>query len=144
MRCHRFICTRYKDGSLLVQEQQATPYTTKNEIMVQIFVECEKFSFDILNDGIYQNDIKLGEVGHTDDGWWFTHAADETQQRILRDSAFDVVWWLSYSEPSHEYLQYRPLEQLSSGELQQLLDVEVADCEQLLDLPFSNKCSSLP
>ncbi|MEH1770954.1 hypothetical protein [Nostoc sp.] len=40
------------------------------------------------------------------------------------------------TEASDEYLQYRPLEQLSSEELQQLLNAEVAGCEQLLDLPF--------
>ena len=31
--------------------------------MVQIFNECEKYGFEILDDGIYQNDVKLGEVG---------------------------------------------------------------------------------
>ncbi|MBW4617374.1 MAG: hypothetical protein KME21_29990 [Desmonostoc vinosum HA7617-LM4] len=35
-----------------------------------------------------------------------------------------------------EYLQYQPLEQLTTEELQQLLFAEVADCEQLLDIPF--------
>ncbi|MHC5931162.1 hypothetical protein [Nostoc sp.] len=30
MRCDRFICTHYKDGSLPVQEQEATPCTTEN------------------------------------------------------------------------------------------------------------------
>jgi hypothetical protein len=65
MRCHRFICTHYKDGSLPVQEQLAKPCTTGNEIMAQIFNECEKYGFEILDDGIYQNDEKLGEVGQT-------------------------------------------------------------------------------
>ena len=93
MRCDRFICTHYKDGSLPVQEQLATPYTTGNEVMAQIFNECEKYGYEILNDGIYQNDEKLGEVGQTDGNWWFTRAADETQ-RIPCDSAMEVVWQL--------------------------------------------------
>lgn len=37
---------------------------------------------------------------------------------------------------SDEYLQYRPLEQLTTEELQLLLDAEATECEQLLDLPF--------
>ncbi|BBD70209.1 hypothetical protein NIES4072_65750 [Nostoc commune NIES-4072] len=230
MRCHRFICTHYKDGTLPVQEKETTPPTTENrimahifnecenygfeiiddgiytsdteggklrklgqvgctngnwwvilgcsgqqqysnsvfdavrslsmaqeatvqgagsmgeqfsnQIMAQIFIECEKFGFEILDDGIYHNDLKLGEVGQTDGSWWFTRATDEMQQRIPCDSALDAVWWLSMvdvvlqAEPSQEYLQYRPLEQLTTEELQQLLDAEVPDCEQLLDRPF--------
>ena len=66
MRCDRFICTHYKDGSLPVQEQLATPCTTGNEAMAQIFNECEKYGYEILDDGIYHNDMKLGEVGCTD------------------------------------------------------------------------------
>ncbi|MEH2279541.1 MAG: hypothetical protein V7K40_33390 [Nostoc sp.] len=60
--------------------------------MVQIFNESGKFGFEILNDGIYKCDRKLGEVGCTDTGWWFTRATDETQQRIPCDSALDAVW----------------------------------------------------
>jgi hypothetical protein len=41
----------------------------------------------------------------------------------------------SLTELSHE-LQYRPLEQLTTDELQQLLDAEAVECEQLLDTPF--------
>ncbi|MBG1258224.1 hypothetical protein [Nostoc commune] len=115
MRCHRFICTHYKDGSLPVQEQEE-PCTTGNEVMSQIFVECEKFGFEILDDGIYQNDEKLGEVGQTDGGWWFTRTADETQQRIPCDSALDAVWWLSIVDT--------------------VPHAEAADCEELLDRPF--------
>ncbi|MHC5755932.1 MAG: hypothetical protein ACYTXF_35915 [Nostoc sp.] len=110
--------------------------------MAQIFTECEKFGFDILDDEIYHNDVKLGEVGQTHGGWWFTCAADETQQRIPCDSALDAMWWLSMvdtslvTESTPEYLQCRSLEQLTTEELQQLLDAEAAYCEQLLDLLF--------
>ncbi|MCC5670649.1 hypothetical protein LC653_44530 [Nostoc sp. CHAB 5784] len=142
-RCHSYIKQQYQQGTLPVQEQLPEEVcTTGNEIMAQIFAECEKYGFEILKDGIYHNDMKLGEVGLTNGNWWFTRATDDTQQRISCDSAMEAVWWLSMvdvvlqAEPSQEYLQYRPLEQLTTGELQQLLNAEVSDCEQLLDRPF--------
>jgi hypothetical protein len=128
MRCDRFICTHYKDGSLPVQEQEAKPCTTGNEVMAQIFTECEKFGFEILDDGIYQNDVKLGEVGQTDAGWWFTRAADETQ-RVPCDSAMSAVQSLSMVDVStddksifDEYFLEQPLEQLTGDKLQRLLE----------------------
>ncbi|MBD6621205.1 hypothetical protein FNW02_37300 [Komarekiella sp. 'clone 1'] len=131
MLCDRYIRIHYKDGSLPVQEQNATATTattTGNEIMSQIFNECEKFGFEILDDGIYRNDEKLGEVGCSNGNWWFIRAEDETQQRISCDSALDAVWWLSMvdvslsSESADEYLKYRPLEQMTGDELQRLLE----------------------
>ncbi|MBW4689268.1 MAG: hypothetical protein KME40_30295 [Komarekiella atlantica HA4396-MV6] len=144
MLCDRYIRIHYKDGTLPVQEQNATdvPCSTGNEIMSQIFSECEQYGLELLDDGIYRDDVKLGEVGCSSGKWWFIRSEDETQQRILCDSALKAVWWLSMvdmsfpAETANEYLQYRPLEQLSSGELQQLLCAEMAGCEQLLDLPF--------
>ncbi|MHC5916088.1 MAG: hypothetical protein ACYTXE_34985 [Nostoc sp.] len=44
MRCDRFICIHYKDGSLPVQEQEATPPTTENQIMAHIFNECQNYN----------------------------------------------------------------------------------------------------
>jgi hypothetical protein len=115
--CYEYIKQQYQQGTLPVQEQLPEEIcTTGNEIMAEIFTECEKFGFEILDDGIYHNDIKLGEVGQANGSWWFTRAADETQQRIPCDSALDAVWWLSMVEG--------------------LTDAEVANCEQLLDLPF--------
>ncbi|WP_242054161.1 hypothetical protein [Nostoc sp. FACHB-888] len=76
MRCDRFICTHYKDGTLPVQEKEATPPTTENQIMAHIFNECQNYGFEILDDGIYTHDTedgklrKLGEVGCTDGNWW--------------------------------------------------------------------------
>jgi hypothetical protein len=128
MRCHRFICTHYKNGKLPVQEQLATPCTTGNEVMTQIFNECEKYGYEILDDGIYHNDEKLGEVGQTDAGWWFTRAADETQ-RIPCDSAMSAVQSLSMVDVStdgksifDEYFLEQPLEELTDDKLQRLLE----------------------
>ncbi|WP_341532045.1 hypothetical protein WKK05_40870 (plasmid) [Nostoc sp. UHCC 0302] len=115
--CYEYIKQQYQQGTLPVQEQLPEEIcTTSNEIMSQIFNECEKFGFDILDDGIYNGDRKLGEVGQTNDSWWFTRAADDNQQRIPCDSVLDAVWWLSMVEV--------------------LSNAEVANCEQLLDLPF--------
>jgi hypothetical protein len=139
MRCHRFICTHYKDGSLPVQEQQATPCTTENQIMAHIFNECQNYGFEILDDGIYNNNgVKLGQVGCTDGNWWVISGSSGQQQ--YSNSVFEAVRSLSMvetslTELSHE-LQYRPLEQLTTDELQQLLDAEAVECEQLLDTPF--------
>ncbi|AUB44678.1 hypothetical protein COO91_10916 (plasmid) [Nostoc flagelliforme CCNUN1] len=149
MRCHRFICTHYKDGTLPVQEEalgqgaggrgerfsplhpapcSLSSSTTGNEVMAQIFNECEKYGYEILNDGIYQNDEKLGEVGQTDGNWWFTRAADSTQ-RIPCDSAMSAVQSLSMLNVStdgqsifDEYFLEQPLEQLTGDKLQRLLE----------------------
>ncbi|QFS51082.1 hypothetical protein [Nostoc sphaeroides] len=135
MRCHRFICIHYKDGTLPVREEalgqggrgaegkefvqgisstQELKSTTGNEVMAQIFNECEKYGFEILDDGIYHNDVKLGEVGCTDGGWWVMRTGES--QQMPCDSAMDAVWWLSM------------VDVLPTG--------EVANCEELLDRPF--------
>ncbi|WP_230966522.1 hypothetical protein [Nostoc commune] len=161
MRCDRFICTHYKDGTLPVQEEAGgqgaggrgerlspmhpapcslSSSTTENQIMAHIFNECQNYGFEILDDGIYNNNgVKLGQVGCTDGNWWVIQGYSSQQQ--YSNSVFDAVRSLSMvdtslAEPADEYLQYRPLEQLSSNELQQLLSPEVANCEQLLDLSF--------
>ncbi|QFS51355.1 hypothetical protein [Nostoc sphaeroides] len=135
MRCHRFICIHHKDGSLPVQEEalgqgsrgaegkefvqeissaQELKSTTGNEVMAQIFNECEKYGFEILDDGIYHNDVKLGEVGCTNGTWWVMRIGE--CQQMPCDSAMDAVWWLSIVDV--------------------LPTAEVADCEELLDRPF--------
>ena len=140
MRCDRFICTHYKDGTLPVQEQLATPCTTENQIMAHIFNECQNYGFEILDDGIYNNNgVKLGQVGCTDGNWWVKRRYSVQQQ--YSNSVYDAVRSLSMvdtslAEPLHKYLQSRPLEQLTTEELQQLLGAEVANFEQLQDLSF--------
>ncbi|NJR19557.1 MAG: hypothetical protein HC785_30415 [Calothrix sp. CSU_2_0] len=44
--------------------------TTGNETIEQIATECEKFEFDLHEDGIYCNEVKLGSVGCTNGKWW--------------------------------------------------------------------------
>ncbi|MBD2458184.1 hypothetical protein H6G80_29475 [Nostoc sp. FACHB-87] len=147
-RCYRYIYTHHLDGSLPVQEEageqgagrQGEEFSplhpapcpvascTGNEIMVQIFKECENLGLELLDDGIYRNDEKLGQVGCAGGNWWFTRTSDANQQQVFCNSASDAVWYVSRSElPGcadfvDEYLQYRPLEQMPSVELKHLLD----------------------
>ncbi|MHC5778771.1 hypothetical protein [Nostoc sp.] len=145
MRCDRFICTHYKDGTLPVQEKEAIPPTTENRIMAHIFNECQNYGFEILDDGIYNNGVKLGQVGCTKGNWWVIQGCSSQQQ--YSNSVFDAVRSLSMvdtsfaTEPTPEYLQHRPLQQLTTDELQQLLNAEVANCEQLLDRPVDELTS---
>jgi hypothetical protein len=120
-RCHSYIKQQYQQGTLPVQEQLLEEVcTTGNEVMAQIFNECEKYGYEILNDGIYQNDEKLSEVGQTDGNCWFTRAAEETQ-RIACDSARETVWQL----PMVDVLPH----------------TKAVDCEELLDRPFDELTS---
>jgi len=103
--------------------------------MAHIFNECQNYGFEILDDGIYNNNgVKLGQVGCTDGNWWVKRRCSSQQQ--YSNSVFDAVRSLSMvdtslAEPADEYLQDRPLEQLTTEELQQLLSAEVDNCEQL-------------
>jgi hypothetical protein len=106
MQCHRYICTHYKDGSLPVQEEaggqgagsggeEFSPLlptsSTGNEIMVQIFHACEQHGLELLDDGIYQNNVKLGEVGCTEGNWWVIRASSEHQQKMACSSVIEAV-----------------------------------------------------
>ncbi len=113
-KCHHYITWHYTQGTLPEQKQQEALTTTSNEIMVQIAAECEKYGLELLDDGIYHGDIKLGEIGCTDNRWWFVRASEEYQGRIPCDSALDAVWSLSMVDT----------------------DVEIVPCEELLDKPF--------
>ncbi|MBC1221440.1 hypothetical protein GNF10_24160 [Nostoc sp. UCD121] len=141
MRCDRFICTHYKDGSLPVQEkaevqgsrgaegknlQQLSPLplcasapqvssSTENQIMAHIFNECQNYGFEILDDGIYNNKgVKLGQVGCTNGNWWVKRRYSVQQQ--YSNSVLDAVRSLSMVDT--------------------VPHAEAADCEELLDRPF--------
>ncbi|MEA5566655.1 hypothetical protein [Anabaena sp. UHCC 0399] len=119
-RCHSYVKQQYQAGLLPVQQPFVEPCTTGNEIMCQIAQACEQFGLELLDDGVYRNDTKLGEAGCTDEQWWFVRA-DESQEKVPCDSAMDAVYWLSMTDtlPSAEALDY----------------------EQLLDLPFDQLTS---
>ena len=152
MRCDRFICTHYKDGTLLVEAlvqgsrgaegknlQQLSPLplcsrtpmlssSTENQIMAHIFNECQNYGFEILDDGIYNNNgVKLGQVGCTNGNWWVILGYSGQQQ--YSNSVFDAVRSLSMVDVStdsksifDEYFLEQPLEQLTGDKLQRLLE----------------------
>jgi hypothetical protein len=144
-RCYRFIQWHHKDGTLnpptldevlevpsisfYDQEAFVEPCTTGNEFMAVIFNECEKYELELLDDGIYKNDQKLGEIGCTDGNWWAIRTG-RNQGRVVCDCVMDAVWWLSITETlpaTDKYLQNQPLEQLTSTELQQLFATVVCN-----------------
>ncbi|NDJ26035.1 hypothetical protein GS682_31545 [Nostoc sp. B(2019)] len=99
--------------------------TTGNEIMVQIADECEKYGFEILDDGIYHHDVKLGEVGCTNGRWWVIRASLEHQQKVPCDSAMDAVWSLSMVQVTCcEDLLDRPFETLTVEEWRRLVEYQ--------------------
>ena len=118
MLCHRFICQQYKRGTLPVQEE--TPVaTTGNEVMCEIAAQCEQFGFELLDDGIYKDEQKLGSIGCTEGKWWVVRATSVHQQKIPCDSAFDAVWVLSIVEltqPSREELLDKPFDRLTAND----------------------------
>jgi hypothetical protein len=120
-KCHNHIAWHYKQGTLPVQKQKALATTTGNEVMALLAVECEKFGFELLEDGIYQNDKKLGSAGCTEGRWWVNRASSEHQQPVPCDSAFDAVWSLPMVEV--------------------LPSLETRSCEELLDQPFDQLTS---
>ncbi|MBE8992227.1 hypothetical protein, partial [Nostoc sp. LEGE 12450] len=120
MRCDRFICTHYKDGTLPVQKEAGgqgagsrgerfspmhpapcslSSSTTENQIMAHIFNECQNYGFEILDDGIYNNKgVKLGQVGCTSGNWWVILGCSGQQQ--YSNSVYDAVRRLCPSQTS--------------------------------------------
>ncbi|MBD2492447.1 hypothetical protein [Aulosira sp. FACHB-615] len=137
-RCQRYIQWHHKNGTLneeflappsqATQPEQSEPEetcTTGNEIMAQIFDACEQHGLELLEDGIYKQDVKLGQAGCTNGNWWFTSASQVKPEKVFCDSVKDAVWLLQIPDElptANEYLQYHPLEQLSSRELQGLFE----------------------
>ncbi|BAY42019.1 hypothetical protein NIES2111_64150 (plasmid) [Nostoc sp. NIES-2111] len=137
--CDHFIHWKYLDGKLPMQEageqgagrqgEDISPLhpapcpvasSTGNEVMAEIATECEKCGLELLDDGIYRNDYKLGEVELRQGILWAIRADD--QERVMCECGVDAVWWLSTANPSDtdEYLQYHPLEQLKTYHWEQL------------------------
>jgi hypothetical protein len=58
--------------------------------MVQIFDACEQHNLELLEDGIYRNNEKLGSVGFTNGNWCFIRTSSERQKRAC-DSADEAV-----------------------------------------------------
>ncbi|MCC5619373.1 hypothetical protein LC605_30775 [Nostoc sp. CHAB 5836] len=142
--CHHYICSHYKDGTLPVQEEAGgqgagckgerfspmhpapcslSSSPTENAIMAEIFNECEKYGFEILHDGIYNNEVKLGEVGCTDGSWWVVGAAE--QERVACQSALVAVWRLAVAQTqllNRRFEMLTPMDGSSYGSINELLN----------------------
>ncbi len=140
-KSYNYIIWHYSQGTLPTQQQQVEAVTTENSIMVEISESSEKFGFDLYEDGIYYNDVKLGSVGYTNGNWWVTRASSQQNHKISCDSAFSGMWLLciplaspnadasnkrtyfvdTQSEISHrESLLDKPCDELTAIEWEQL------------------------
>jgi hypothetical protein len=101
-RCYNYITWHYKQTTLPKQQQGVETATTGNEVILEISESCKKFGFDLYDDGIYYNDVKLSEVGCTNGKWWVTRASSQQHRKIPCDSAFDAVWllWIPEASPN--------------------------------------------
>ncbi|MBD2683267.1 MULTISPECIES: hypothetical protein [Nostoc] len=118
-RCHSYIKQQYQQGTLPVQEPFEEPCTIGNEVMVRIFNDYEKCGLQLLEDGNYRDDVKLGSVGFTDGNWWLIGASSVQQHKVACDSVDGAVQLLSVAEVppiSYEELLDREFDQLTADE----------------------------
>jgi hypothetical protein len=103
---------------LPVQQQlePEEPFTTGNEIMAQIFNACEQHGLELLDDGIYRNDEKLGLVGCTDGNWWFIRASSAQHKRACESADEAVRMLLVVEAVDWDELLEKPFDQLSAEE----------------------------
>ncbi|MDZ8188434.1 MAG: hypothetical protein RMX96_26705 [Nostoc sp. ChiSLP02] len=66
MKCHNYVTWHYKQGTLPVQQEETPAATTGNEMMCQIALGCESLGYELLDDGIYFNNIRLVEIVYKD------------------------------------------------------------------------------
>ena len=137
-KCNNYIQWHYKRGTLPVQNQDFhPPVTTEDEVMAEIANECEKFELDLYNDGIYHNDIKLGEVGCTEGQWWVLQESSQEQEKLPCNSASDTLWslWMLLVKQGkasvitsvftiNEELLDRPFDELTLQQWRQLKEYE--------------------
>ncbi|MFN6499065.1 MAG: hypothetical protein RMX65_018995 [Nostoc sp. DedQUE01] len=123
-RCHSYVKQQYQQGTLPVQEPFEEPCTTGNEIMAQIATECEKQGLELLDDGIYKDNVKLGSVGFTDGNWWIIRASSGQHKRAC-DSVDEAVQLLLVVEAvSYEELLDKAFDELTPDEWRLLMESE--------------------
>jgi hypothetical protein len=123
-RCQSYVKQQHQQGTLPVQEPFEEPCTTGNEIMAQIASECEKQGLELLDDGIYQDDIKLGSVGCTDGNWWVIRTSSGQQKRVC-GSVDEAVRMLLVAEVvSYEELLDKAFDELTADEWRLLIESE--------------------
>ncbi|MDJ0798364.1 MAG: hypothetical protein QNJ51_16355 [Calothrix sp. MO_167.B12] len=138
MQCYSYIQWHYKRGTLPIQKQDFdASVTTDNEVMAEIANECERFELDLYDDGIYHNDIKLGEIGCSNGNWWVLQASSQEQEKLPCNSASDALWclWMLLVKQGktsvitsvftiNEELLDRPFDELTLQQWRQLKEYE--------------------
>ncbi|MBD2458763.1 hypothetical protein H6G80_32475 [Nostoc sp. FACHB-87] len=83
------ICWHYKKGTLPVQQQETPAATTGNEMMVRVAEACENLGYELLDDGIYYNDIRLVEIVYRDGIPCFVQTL--AHQPAVKSSSLDLL-----------------------------------------------------
>lgn len=124
-KCHDYIIWHYKQGTLPTQQQEEEIAATENKETMQVAL-TEKSEFELPDDSIYCNWVKLGEVNCTD-GNWVVRVSPQHKLQVPFNKAFDVLWSLWMVEVS-------PPEDNQSTNINK-------SCEKLLDQPFDELIS---
>ncbi|MCC5640999.1 hypothetical protein LC593_35260 [Nostoc sp. CHAB 5844] len=113
LRCYDDISWHYKRGTLPVQSEETPAATTGNEVMARIAQACEHLGYDLLDDGIYFNDVRLVEIVYKNGTYHYVQSLP-SQQEVrsdcvdLFDKPFDLITaqeWLILAE-------YEPVQEL--------------------------------
>lgn len=127
-RCQSYVKQQYQQGTLPVQEPFVEPDATDNAIMSQICNACEQYGLELVGDNgdIYHDNVKLGQVGCTNDQWWYVRASSEHQEKVPCDSATDALLLLQVGDTpiSCEELLDLPFEQLTTVQWERLLEYQ--------------------
>jgi hypothetical protein len=116
-KCEGYIRWHHKNGTLPqvsspVVEPVAEPVVTNNATMAEISAAADEFGLQLLDDGIYDGDVKLGEVGCNNDSWWVVRSASLHQQKIPCDSVKEAVWSLCMCPSTSQHINVSPLDEV--------------------------------
>lgn len=117
-KCHTYIRTHYKRGTLPVQQPETPAATTGNEIMAQIAVGCEQLGLELRDDGIYRNDKRLVEFVYKNGVCWYVRASLEPLQ---------IASELLFEDCSGEELLDIPFELLTPEQWEKVRDFEAVE-----------------
>ncbi|MEA5569259.1 hypothetical protein [Anabaena sp. UHCC 0399] len=124
-RCNSYVKQQYQAGLLPAQKPFVESCTTGNEIMTQIFAECEKQGLELLDDGIYYSDKRLVEFVYKNGVCCYVRASLEPQQIFSCE--------LLSENCSGKELLDKPFHLLTSEEWELLREYEPAsDCRELV------------
>jgi hypothetical protein len=89
------VCHHHTFNTLPKHQSEVQPTQTSNAVLAQISVAADEFGLELLDDGIYDGDVKLGEVGYNNGSWWVLRTSSLHQEKIPCDSVKEAMWSLS-------------------------------------------------